>query len=370
VHRFVAPAIPLLLLMIAGTFRGPGSPVEVPPDPPNPPPVAESAEPAPQVPVQPPGETPAQLPGGAPSQTPGEAPTQPAGEAPVQSSGEAPAQQPTQPAESPTAPPVEPGDGSPEPRLAVLIYHQVHPTFENAYTVTPAQLESHVVMLLEEGYTFYTLEDVERLLAGEPGMPEKGVLLTFDDGYSSFYTDVMPIAWKYQIPVTCFVVTSFLEEINPLAQPHMSAREMQDLALSPLADLGGHSHKGHQTITAVDGTQQPFLTHRMRDPKTGALETVKAYRDRVQGDFERTAELLRAQGVTTGTRHFAFPFNARSEEAVRLGQAAGFQYFYVGGEKLVTPKTDPTAIPRINAGAPEITAEVLRYRLDVLFAQP
>jgi len=252
----------------------------------------------------------------------------------------------------------------------VLIYHQVHPTFDNAYTVTPEQLESHVVMLLEEGYTFYTLEDVERLLAGEPGMPEKGVLLTFDDGYSSFYTDVMPIAWKYQIPVTCFVVTSFLEELNPLAQPHMTANQMQDLARSPLADLAGHSHRGHRTITAADGTQQPFLTHRMRDAETGALETVEEYRARVQADFERNAELLRLQGVTTGARHFAFPFTARSPEAVELGQAAGFQYFYVGGEQLVTPQTDPTAIPRINAGAPEITADVLRYRLNLLFAQP
>lgn len=340
-HRFVVPAIPLLLLINAGTLRGLGSTVEAPPAPPTSPPAVEMAEPAPQLPTQQPGDEPAQ----SPSETaPG-------------------------PAEEPVSA-VHPSDGSPQSRLAVLMYHQVHPGFDNAYTVTPAQLESHVVMLLEEGYTFYTLEDVERLLAGEPGMPEKGVLLTFDDGYSSFYTDVMPIAWKYQIPVTCFVVTSFLEELNPLAQPHMTARQMQDLALSPLADLGGHSHNGHQTITASDGTQQPFLTHRMRDPETGELESTEAYQARGQTDFERNAEMLRLQGVTTGTRHFAFPFTARSPEAVRLGQAAGFQYFYVGGEQLVTPETDPTAIPRINAGAPEITADALRYRLDVLFAQP
>lgn len=281
----------------------------------------------------------------------------------------APAEAPAEaPAQAPAEAPAEPHAG-PQPRLAILVYHQVDSRFSNPYTVTPAQFESHVTMLKEEGYTFYRLADVERLLSGEEGLPERGVLLAFDDGYSSFYSDVFPIAQEHGVPVTCFVVTRFLERVDPLAQPHMTAYQMQDLAQSPLVDLGGHSHDGHRLAPTAEGTQ-PVLAHRVLVGETGEPETEAEYQDRVAADFIRNAQLLREQGITTGLSHFTFPYTARSPEAVKLGQAAGFRYFYVGGERLVTPQTDPTEIPRVNAGAPDITAELLREHLRHLFAQP
>lgn len=275
----------------------------------------------------------------------------------------------SEPSKTPVLEPAaEPAAEPAEPRLAVLLYHHVDPEYTSDYTITPEELESHVVMLLKEGYTFYSLEDIQHLLDGDAGMPAKGVMLTFDDGYESFYTEVMPIAEKYDIPVTCFVVTNFLVQPNPQALPHMRGSEMRELAKSKLADLGGHSHNAHRNITAPDGSQQPFLTSPMLDAQTGAEESTDQYQARIQADFAKNAEMLRVEGVTTGLQHFAFPFNQSTPAAVHMGQAAGFRYFYIGDDALVTAQTDPTAIPRINAGSPGITADVLKKHLADLFA--
>ncbi|HWI62466.1 MAG TPA: polysaccharide deacetylase family protein [Symbiobacteriaceae bacterium] len=256
------------------------------------------------------------------------------------------------------------------PRLAILVYHDVDATASGGYTVSQSQFDEQVKMLKEEGYAFYRLADVERLLAGGQGMPEKGVMLAFDDGYQSFATRVLPVARKYGVPAVCFVVTKYMNFDIIFGRPHMSTVELQQVSASGLLELAGHSYDGHRTAETADGSEQPVLTHRIRKPQSSLIETSDEYAARVLGDFQNTARVLREVGAGTGVRHFTFPYTARSDEAVSLGRQAGFRYFYVGGEQLVRPDSDPGAIPRVHAGAPDISAEVLRETLRRLFAQP
>lgn len=319
---------------------------------------------------------------------PGEAPPEPIKQDPVIQTVPAPQTSPpaqdggvaTTPPTAPDAPapsaqpPAEPTPIPPplpiRPRVAVLIYHDVETRADSIYTITPDHLEAQIAMLQAEGYYFYTLADLERLLAGDPLLPEKGVLLTFDDGYSSFYSAVIPLATRYEVPVVCFVITKYLDQLVLGSRPHMSAWETKQAAASPLADLGGHSYDGHYEATSVMGLPRPVLTHRIVRSEQTQVETETEYQERVRDDFARTAALLESHDAAEGLRHFAFPFTTRSDEAVRLGSESGFTYYYVGGEALASAETDPTAIPRIHAGAPYITAEVLKNRLEILFSQP
>lgn len=248
------------------------------------------------------------------------------------------------------------------------MYHDVDDEQQDAYTISSAHLESHIRMFREEGYHFYTLSDMERLLAGEP-MPEKGVMLTFDDGYASFYTHILPIAERYEVPVIFFVITMYLDQTVIGGRPHMTSPQTRAAAASPFAELASHSHNGHFVGQIGPSRFGPALTNRIFRPRSVQPETDAEYTERVLEDYQRSARLLIEHGETTGLRHFAFPFTARTDEAVRLGQEAGYVYFYVGGEQLAHAGSDPTAIPRVHAGAPYITAEWLRDRLRWLFHQ-
>ena len=281
----------------------------------------------------------------------------------------APGQQEPAPAEpTPVAAPPAASPAPRAPRVAVLMYHDVNDQQQDAYTISAALLEAQIQMMLDEGYHFYTLTDIERLLAGEE-MPEKGVMLTFDDGYASFYGQVVPMAERLRVPVINFVVTMYLDQTVIGGRPHMTSAETRAAAASPFGELGGHSYNGHYVAKVATGSFQPALTHQILRPGVFEYETAEQYAERVLDDYQRASRLLASHGETTGLRHFAFPFTSRSDEAVRLGQEAGFSFFYVGGEQLAHAGTDPTNIPRVHAGAPYISAEWLRDRLRWLFAQ-
>lgn len=264
----------------------------------------------------------------------------------------------------------EPNPATPQvPRLAILVYHDVADQASGGYTISQRQLEEQIQMLKDEGYAFYRLADVERLLSGAADMPAKGVMLAFDDGYQSFATRVLPVAQRFGVPAVCFMVTKYSEFDIFMGLPHMAPVEMNQVVASGLLELASHSYDGHRTAETADGTHRPVLLNRIRKPQSSQIETPEEYAERVRSDFANSAKVLEGLKAGTGVRHFTFPYGLRSDEAVRLGREAGFQYFYIGTDQLVTPDTDPGAIPRVHAGAPEITAEVLRDRLRDLFGK-
>jgi peptidoglycan/xylan/chitin deacetylase (PgdA/CDA1 family) len=81
--------------------------------------------------------------------------------------------------------------------------------------VTPACFESHLRYLQEAGYTVITLDDLLYALAlGEP-LPDKPVILTFDDGYEDNYTYAFPLLEQYGTTGTFFIITDFINQARP-----------------------------------------------------------------------------------------------------------------------------------------------------------
>lgn len=77
----------------------------------------------------------------------------------------------------------------------------------NRLRVTPNAFEKQLLWLKNNGYTSYTLSE----LAKYEQMPEKSVVLTFDDGYKDNFTNAFPLLQKYGFKATIFIV---LERFN------------------------------------------------------------------------------------------------------------------------------------------------------------
>ncbi len=74
-------------------------------------------------------------------------------------------------------------------------------------SVSPQNLEAQVAWLAEQGYVSITLQDLlYHLTLGWP-LPEKPVILTFDDGYADAYENAFPILQKYGFVGTFFIIT-------------------------------------------------------------------------------------------------------------------------------------------------------------------
>ena len=82
-------------------------------------------------------------------------------------------------------------------------------------SVTPANFEVQLAWLQGQGYESITLTDLVYHLARGWSLPDKPVILTFDDGYRDNYTNAFPLLLEYGYTGTFFLVTGPIDFENP-----------------------------------------------------------------------------------------------------------------------------------------------------------
>jgi peptidoglycan/xylan/chitin deacetylase (PgdA/CDA1 family) len=82
------------------------------------------------------------------------------------------------------------------------------------YDLTPEEFEGQLKMLQQRGIQAVTLQQYFDHLDGKASLPEKAVVLTFDDGKKCQHSVVMPLLLQYGMVAETFLITSFLGESN------------------------------------------------------------------------------------------------------------------------------------------------------------
>lgn len=84
-------------------------------------------------------------------------------------------------------------------RVPVIMYHAVMDDASRLgkYVISPEELESDFKWLSENGYTAVLSEDLINYTENGAALPEKPILLTFDDGYYNNYLYAYPTAKRY-----------------------------------------------------------------------------------------------------------------------------------------------------------------------------
>jgi len=125
-------------------------------------------------------------------------------------------------------------------KVPVFLYHYVEyvkddPKKEN-FATPPSVLKAQIETLKIAGYTFITPDDLVNDFLGEITLPEKIIILSFDDGYMDFYTDVFPILKKEKVKAITYIVPNFLNRAN-----YMSTFQIKEIARSPFIEIGAHT---------------------------------------------------------------------------------------------------------------------------------
>lgn len=120
------------------------------------------------------------------------------------------------PVPTPTATPTHPPTPDGIKRTAhvpILMYHYISdpPPDADRYrldlSITPKKFEEQLVWLIQNGYHTISLYDLyNHLMVGAP-LPDKPIILTFDDGYADAYENAFPLLQKYGLTGTFFVLT-------------------------------------------------------------------------------------------------------------------------------------------------------------------
>lgn len=99
--------------------------------------------------------------------------------------------------------------------IPVLMYHSVSndkPTDKLAsLRITMDSFLQQMEYLKNNNFTTLTLDELKDFIISNKQVPEKSVVLTFDDGYEDNYTNVYPILKKYGFKATIFIETSSVD---------------------------------------------------------------------------------------------------------------------------------------------------------------
>ncbi|MBE7023851.1 MAG: polysaccharide deacetylase family protein [Clostridia bacterium] len=135
-------------------------------------------------------------------------------------------------------------------RVPALMYHSV----DEGHMTTIISVDNfrkHMEIIRDNGYTPVSLEDlVDYVDYGMP-LPEKPVIITFDDGYRDNYTNAFPVLREFGFKATIFAIGSsvgkelYKETVHKII-PHFSYEEAREMIDSKLIAVQSHSYDMHQ----------------------------------------------------------------------------------------------------------------------------
>lgn len=245
------------------------------------------------------------------------------------------------------------GEGDPllyRGKVAVLMWHHLDPKERGGDIVTPKLFAAQLDELLARGIHFITLQQFRDFKERGAAVPDNAALITFDDGYESFYKYAYPILQQRGLGGVCFVITGDMRPNAPIYTPHMTPAEITDMVnADSKIEVQAHTDalhyktdRGHDGLTA-------YLVVR------GARETKADHAARIAQDTERCVNTLRRLNLHP-IDTFAYPYGLSDSVAEQVLEQAGIRLAFTVAPGLVDAGTDPMRMPRINGGSPSVSA--------------
>ncbi len=202
--------------------------------------------------------------------------------------------------------------------LPICMYHYVYdpaepPENPDSNFISTTALAEEMQYLHDNGYYFPTWQEVRDYVDGKLLLPEKSIVLTFDDGPNYMYLGT-PILEKYQTPATSFVIASYWD-----------SKEMLYGYSSDYLTFQSHSYKMHQGGGSIGH---------------GGIYTAMS-REEVLSDLQISFEICGNHDA------FAYPFGDYTEEGCAVLEEAGLLCAVTTENNKCYPGDNPYLLPRV-----------------------
>ena len=233
-----------------------------------------------------------------------------------------------------------------ELHLPILMYHKVLKSKKGKYIVTPSQLEEDFIALKEAGFETVFMSEVIDWVDDRGTLPDKPILITFDDGQYNNIFYGLEIAKRHNVKIMLNPVTSFSkfstdtgDHSNP-NYSHMTWDQIKEAVDTGLVEIGNHSHNMHKFKPRFGIMQK-------------AGENLETYKENLSKDIQMAQELISQAGAPIPTT-FAYPFGKYSKISKQFLLDMGFRALLTCNE----------GINSIKKGEPSSLHALRRYNRD------
>ncbi len=221
------------------------------------------------------------------------------------------------------------GGGYKTNSIPILYYHSIDYEEGNELRVPAEEFDAHMELLHKEGYKSITPDELYAYFYKGGTLPDKPILITFDDGYEDNYTNGFPIAQKYGFVGTIFMVTDWIDGRNYLKREQI--KEMSQAGW----------------VIASHTRSHPYLTGMNQEQRKVELEGSRKVLEEILGH---------------PIKYFAYPYGVYDQDIINDSKATGYTMAFTT-ERGWGNGEDPFRLQRIYCYA-NMGLEELKRRIE------
>lgn len=227
-------------------------------------------------------------------------------------------------------------------KIPILMYHNLteDPLKTNRITVTKERFARDMDFLIRDGYTFISFKDLLDYRDGKLALPEKSVIITFDDGKKNIYDLAYPILKERNIKFTFFVIGKRMEQLpeDKKYGEYIKWSQAKEMYESGLAEIQPHTYDMHYpktTLTRGVGVL-PFSD-----------ESEENHYNRFKDDTEKIIETIK-KNVGSDSYVYSYPYGKHNETNEKVLKDMGFKISVVTNTHMTDLSGDLWNLQRIN----------------------
>ena len=238
-------------------------------------------------------------------------------------------------------------------KLPVIMYHLVlkNPGSKNRFIVSEKTFENDLKYIKSNGFTTILVKDLIDYTENKKELPEKPILLTFDDGAYNNYLYAFPLAQKYNAR---FVFSPIGKEAdryekakdeNP-SYSHTNWEKIIEMSKSELVEIQNHTYNMH-------GSKKPRI-----GCTKAKNETDEKYKENLAKDLLKEQKLIEEKTGIKPTAFF-YPFGAISDKSEEIIKSLGFKATFDCENKMNFITKNPACLFRLHRflRPPDISSE-------------
>lgn len=224
-------------------------------------------------------------------------------------------------------------------RLPVVMYHQLTKSESKAgkYVLTLGQFEKDLKYLKNNGYQTVTIKQLIEFSEGKINLPEKSVLLTFDDGNETLYEYAKPLLEQYGFTAVGFVVGALADRYTELDDHNLNYsnlnwQEIKEMCEGNIIEIQSHSFDLHKNTANRSGA------------KKKKSETIEQYREFLSADAAKM-KMKMLEHTGNAPVAFAYPFGSFSPESKDILKSCGIKAIFTCEERVnIIKKAEPECL--------------------------
>ncbi len=205
----------------------------------------------------------------------------------------------------------------------IFIYHKVGDNRTPSTNVSIKRFKKQMEYLKANNYKVISLKRLVDLLKEKRKLPEKCVVLTFDDGYKSIFINAFPTIKKYGYPITVFLPTEAIEKHYP---DYLTIKQIEEMRKYGV-DFESHSY-AHPRFTPP--------------PKP---MTEEEYKNWIRGDLTKSIEFFKKH-FDYKPFAFAIPYGDYNKIIINIAKSLGFEAILTQDATALNKYTPLWLLPR------------------------